>query len=97
MCCNLIYNVELSSALLMIPVFLPIEDAEKSVDRPFTTTLHFRHVSSLKGLLSWILYIKCNKAMSTSVSQACVGAALSYLNGMCLQKFVFIVFSVLQQ
>lgn len=52
MCCNLIYNVELSSALLMVHVFLPIEDAEKSVDTPFTTTLHF-HISSLKGLLKF--------------------------------------------
>lgn len=51
MCCNLIYNVELSSALLMVCVFLTIEDAEKSVDVPFTTTLHFSHVCSLKGLL----------------------------------------------
>lgn len=32
-------------------VFLTIEDAEKSVDVPFTTTLHFSHVCSLKGLL----------------------------------------------
>lgn len=60
---------------------------KKSVDTPFTTTLRFSHISSLKGLFKFntnILNVK--KTMNTFVSQACVDAALNYLKGMYLYK-----------